>query len=291
MTLETIASVLASALVLGSLYALMAAGLSLVWTTLGIFNFAHGVFMTIAAYVAWQTGNEAGFGLGAAAGIAVATSALAGLGCIAERLLIRPFLGRENVVMIAVITTLAALTFLENATLLVWGPRLKELKPLATGTVGFAGATMSAHQAIIVVVAPLVLVGLWIVLNNSRIGAAIRAVGQNREAALLIGLSVERLYMIAFAASAVLAAAAGILLGAMRPMTPTMGAEPLVKALIVAIFGGLGSIAGTIGGAYVIGLIEAVSTYWVGLYWTPAVLFAVMIAVLFWRPTGLFGKG
>jgi branched-chain amino acid transport system permease protein len=291
MTLETIASVLASALVLGSLYALMAAGLSLVWTTLGIFNFAHGVFMTIAAYVAWQTGNEAGFGLGAAAGIAVAISALAGLGCIAERLLIRPFLVRENVVMIAVITTLAALTFLENATLLVWGPRLKELKPLATGTVGFAGATMSAHQAIIVVVAPLVLVGLWIVLNYSRIGAAIRAVGQNREAALLIGLSVERLYMIAFAASAILAAAAGILLGAMRPMTPTMGAEPLVKALIVAIFGGLGSIAGTIGGAYVIGLIEAVSTYWVGLYWTPAVLFAVMIAVLFWRPTGLFGKG
>jgi branched-chain amino acid transport system permease protein len=290
-TLETVASVLASALVLGSLYALMAAGLSLVWTTLGIFNFTHGVFMTIAAYVAWQVGNDAGLGLGAAAGIAVAISALAGLGCIAERLLIRPFLGRENIVMIAVITTLAALTFLENTILLVWGPRLKELKPLATGTVGFAGATMSAHQAIIVVVAPLVLVGLWIVLKHFRIGAAVRAVGQNREAALLIGLSVERLYMIAFAASAILAAIAGILLGAMRPMTPTMGAEPLVKALIVAIFGGLGSIGGTIGGAYVIGLIEAISTYWVGLYWTPAVLFAVMIAVLLWRPTGLFGGG
>jgi branched-chain amino acid transport system permease protein len=148
---------------------------------------------------------------------------------------------------------------------------------------------MSAHQAIIVVVAPLVLVGLWIVLKHFRIGAAIRAVGQNREAALLIGLSVERLYMIAFAASAILAAMVGILLGAMRPMTPTMGAEPLVKALIVAIFGGLGSIGGTIGGAYVIGLIEAISTYWVGLYWTPAVLFAVMIAVLLWRPSGLFG--
>ena len=289
MTLETVASVLASALVLGSLYALMAAGLSLVWTTLGIFTFTHGVFMTIAAYVAWQVSDNAGLGLGEAAGFAVAISALAGLGCIAERLLIHPFLGRENIVMIAVITTLAALTFLENAILLIWGPRLKQLKPLATGTVGFAGATMSAHQAIIVVVAPLVLVGLWIVLKRSRTGAAIRAVGQNREAALLIGLPVGRLYMTAFAASAILAAVAGILLGAMRPMTPTMGAEPLVKALIVAIFGGLGSIAGTIGGAYVIGLVEAVSTYWVGLYWTPAVLFAVMVAVLLWRPNGLFG--
>ena len=122
MTLETVASVLASALVLGSLYALMAAGLSLVWTTLGIFNFTHGVFMTIAAYVAWQVSDGAGLGLGGAAGAAVAISALAGLGCIAERLLIRPFLGRENIVMIAVITTLAALSFLENAIQLVWGP-------------------------------------------------------------------------------------------------------------------------------------------------------------------------
>jgi branched-chain amino acid transport system permease protein len=148
---------------------------------------------------------------------------------------------------------------------------------------------MSAHQAIIVVAAPIILVGLWVFLKYSRIGAAIRAVGQNRDAALLIGLSIERLYMVAFAASAVLAAVAGILLGAMRPMTPTMGAEPLVKALVVAIFGGLGSVGGTIGGAYVIGMIEAASTYGVGLYWTPAVLFAVMIAVLLWRPNGLFG--
>jgi branched-chain amino acid transport system permease protein len=288
-TLETIASVFASGLVLGSLYGLMAAGLSLVWSTLGIFNFAHGVFMTLGAYVAWQIGNEAGLGLGEAAGIAVAAATLAGLGCVAERLLIRPFLGRENVVMLAVITTLAAMTFLENATLLIWGPRLKQLKPLAGGTVAFAGATMSAHQAIIVVVTPIVLVGLWVFLKYSRIGAAIRAVGQNRDAALLIGLSIERLYMVAFAASAVLAAVAGILLGAMRPMTPTMGAEPLVKALVVAIFGGLGSVGGTIGGAYVIGMIEAASTYGVGLYWTPAVLFAVMIAVLLWRPNGLFG--
>jgi branched-chain amino acid transport system permease protein len=291
LSLETIASVLASGLVLGSLYGLMAAGLSLVWSTLGIFNFAHGVFMTLGAYIAWQIGNAAGLGLGQAAAIATAAAALAGLGCVAERLLIRPFLGRENVVMLAVITTLAAMTFLQNATLLIWGPRLKQLKPLVSGTVAFAGATMSAHEAIIVVVTPIILVGLWVFLKYSRTGAAIRAVGQNRDAALLIGLSIERLYIVAFAASAVLAAGAGILLGGMRPMTPTMGAEPLLKALVVVIFGGLGSVGGTIGGAYVIGMIEAASTYAVGLYWTPAVLFAVMIAVLLWRPNGLFGRG
>jgi branched-chain amino acid transport system permease protein len=290
MSLEAVPAILASGLVLGSLYALMAAGLSLVWSTLGIFNFAHGVFMTLGAYLAWQVGDQAGFGYGAAAGMAIAVAALGGVGCLAERLLIRPFLGRENLVMIAVITTLAALTFLENATLLIWGPRLKELPALAPGTVRLAGATMSVHQAIIVVLAPLFLVLLWMFLKYSRLGAAIRAAGQNRDAALLIGLSIERLYMLAFGTSAMLAGIAGILLGAMRPMTPTMGSEPLVKALVVAIFGGLGSIGGTIGGAYVIGLIEAVSTYAIGLYWTPAVLFGVMIAVLLWRPNGLFGR-
>jgi branched-chain amino acid transport system permease protein len=111
---------------------------------------------------------------------------------LAEWLLIRPFLGRENVVMLAVITTLAAMTFLENATLLIWGPRLKQLKPLAGGTLTFGGATMSAHEGIIVVLTPVILIALWAFLKYSRIGAAIRAVGQNRDAALLLGLLIER---------------------------------------------------------------------------------------------------
>ena len=105
-----------------------------------------------------------------------------------------------------------------------------------------------------------------------------------------MGLNVRAVYALAFALSAALAAAAGVLLGSIRFISPELGAEPLVKALIVAIFGGLGSIVGTIGGADVIGLFEALSTYFIGLYATPAVLFAAMIAVLMLRPTGLFGK-
>jgi branched-chain amino acid transport system permease protein len=133
MSLEAVPAILASGLVLGSLYALMAAGLSLVWSTLGIFNFAHGVFMTLGAYLAWQVGDQAGFGYGAAAGMAIAVAALGGVGCLAERLLIRPFLGRENLVMIAVITTLAALTFLENATLLILGAQAEGASCAGTG--------------------------------------------------------------------------------------------------------------------------------------------------------------
>ena len=96
--------------------------------------------------------------------------------------------------------------------------------------------------------------------------------------------------MTAFGLSALLAAVAGVLLGSIRFLSPGMGGEPLTKALVVAIFGGLGSILGTVVGAYVIGLVEAFSNYVIGLYWAPAVLFGVMIVTLMIRPSGLFGR-
>ena len=149
---------------------------------------------------------------------------------------------------------------------------------------------LSAHEAVVITLSPLLLVALWVFLKVSRVGAAIRAVSQNPEVALLIGLNVRALYSLAFGLSAGLAAFAGVLLGSIRFIVPGMGTEPLVKALIVCIFGGIGSLVGTIGGAYVIGLIEATSTALIGLYWTPVLLFVLMIIILIARPTGLFGK-
>ena len=105
---QTFSPILVSGIVLGSLYAMMATGLSLVWTTLGIFNFAHGVIMTLGAYVAWQVGTEGGFGLGLAAGLALGVAATIGVGCLIEVALVRPFLCRANVILLAVITTVWA---------------------------------------------------------------------------------------------------------------------------------------------------------------------------------------
>ncbi len=290
MVWETGLSILVSGLVLGSLYAMMATGLSLVWTTLGIFNFAHGVIMTLGAYVAWQIGTGEGFGWGPVAGLALAISATIGIGCLIEAALVRPFLGRTNLVLLAVITTLAGTIFIENSILLTWSGRIKQLPPLIAGDASLLGVTISAQEALVVGIAPTILLGLWVFLKRSRTGRAIRAVSQNRESALLVGMNVPMLYALAFGMSAGLAGFAGILLGSIRFISPVMGNEPMVKAMIVAIFGGIGSIAGTIGAAYVIGLFEALSIFFLGLYWTPAALFSVMIVVLFFRPTGLFGK-
>lgn len=283
-------AILTSGIVSGSVYALIATGLTLVWSTLGIFNFMHGVLMTVGAYLAWQFSAQEGWGLGLAAGIVLAVVCLIGLGALAETLLIRPFYGRKNLVQVTVITTLAGLTFLENTNLLVWGPRLKQLPPVIAGDFRFGNVVMSNQEALVVAISPLLILALWAFLRYTPTGRAIRAIGQNQDAALLIGLNTRALFLTAFAMASVLAGVAGILLGAIRFITPTMGAEPLTKALIVAIFGGLGNIGGAVGAAYIIGLLEALGQTFVGLYWTPTLLFIIMIVVLLLRPNGLFGR-
>lgn len=286
--METVISTLLSGVVLGALYALMASGLSLVWTTLGVFNFAHGAIMMIAAFVAWTVSEALGMGLwtGLLAGVAIATCA----GVMIEYLLVRPFYGRPNMLLITVMTTLAAMIILEKSAQMIWGARLKQLPRLIEGDVRIFGAAISAHEALIVVITPLVLFGLWQFTTRTSVGRSLRAVGQNQDAAALLGINVPVTFALAFGLGAALAGLAGVLLGGIRFVTPSLGAEPLVKAMIVVIFGGLGSLGATVGAAFVIGLVEAFLVLVVGLYWTPFVLFLGLIAVLIFRPNGLFGR-
>lgn len=290
MTADTLSAILVSGIVLGSGYALMASGLSLVWTTLGIFNFAHGVLMTLGAYVAWTISDAAGLDLGLAAGIAVAVAALIGAGILIERLIVRPFYDHRDILLITVMTTLAAMIFLQKGIQLLWGARLKQLQPIVAGNVRILQTTISAQETLIIVIAPLLLGVLWLFLSRTRVGRGIRAVGQNPDAARLIGINVSQLFIITFALSAVLAGSTGVLLGSVRLLTPEFGADPLVKALIIVIFGGLGSLAGTVAAAYLMGLVEAALTFFIGIYWTPSMIFLLLIVVLLLRPQGLLGK-
>ena len=290
MTAETISAVFVSGIVLASVYALMASGLSLVWTTLGIFNFAHGALMTLAAYIAWTVSDAAGLGLWLGVGIAIAVAAVVGVGILMERLVVRPFYDHRDILLITVMTTLAAMIFIEKGSQLVWGARLKQLRPIVPGQVDFLFTTISAQEALIIAVAPVILALLWLFLRNSRLGRGIRAVGQNANAAKLIGIDVSRLFIITFALSAALAGLTGVLLGSVRMVTPAFGSEPLVKALIIVIFGGLGSLSGTILAAYLIGLLEAALVFFIGIYWAPSMIFVLLIVILLLRPQGLLGK-
>ncbi|PDT64354.1 branched-chain amino acid ABC transporter permease [Bradyrhizobium ottawaense] len=289
-TIDMLSAMIVSGIVLGSGYALMASGLSLVWSTLGIFNFTHGVLMTLGAYVAWTMSDAAGLDLGLAAGIAVSAAALVGVGILVERTVVRPFYDHRDILLITVMTTLAAMMFIQKAIQLIWGARLKQLVPIVPGKVRLLQTTISAQEALIIIVAPLLLGALWLFLSYTRIGRGIRAVGQNPDGARLIGIDVSRVFIITFALSAFLAGLTGVLLGSVRLLTPEFGADPLVKALIVVIFGGLGSLPGTVLAAYLMGLLEAALVFLVGIYWAPSMIFLLLIIVLLVRPQGLLGK-
>ncbi|CDX51374.1 Inner-membrane translocator [Mesorhizobium plurifarium] len=290
MTLETLNLILLGGIVLGALYALMATGLALVWTTLGIFNFAHGTFIALGAYIAWQIASTEASGAGLLAGAAVSIIGMFVIGMLVYYLLIKPFERSPDIVVKSVITTLAGATILENVINLVWGPRNKQLSPLLGGDMSLLGITISRNEMAVVALALVILAALGVFLQRAPLGRAMRAVAQNREAAQLMGIDVERLYAIAFGLSAALAALAGILIGSTRFMNPSMGSDPLMKALIVVIFGGIARFTGPIYAAFIVGLLEAIMTYLVGLYWSPTVLFAIMIVVLVAKPEGLFGR-
>jgi branched-chain amino acid transport system permease protein len=290
LTLETLNLILLGGIVLGALYALMATGLALVWTTLGIFNFAHGTFIALGAYIAWQIASTEASGAGLLAGAGISIIGMFVIGMFVYYLLIKPFERNPDIVVKSVITTLAGATILENVINLVWGPRNKQLSPLLGGDMSLLGITISRNEMAVVALALVILAALGVFLQRAPLGRAMRAVAQNREAAQLMGIDVERLYAIAFGLSAALAALAGILIGSIRFMNPSMGSDPLMKALIVVIFGGIARFTGPIYAAFIVGLLEAVMTYLVGLYWSPTVLFAIMIVVLVAKPEGLFGR-
>lgn len=287
--LDTFLAVAAGGLVLGAIYALMAAGLAAIWTTLGIFNFAHGAFIALGAYIGWSLADAQAGGLGLAVGAIGATAAMFFFGIAFHLILVRPFERRADIVTASVITTLAGATIIENSINLIWGPRSKQLERMALGEVDFGALSLPMNDVILIGLVVVTLAGLGWFLGRTRSGRAMRAVSQNREAAEFMGLDVPRLFALAFGISAAMAALAGIFLGGIRFMAPSMGADPLMKALIVVIFGGIARFTSPIYAALIVGLVESFSNYFVGLYWTPAVLFTMMIVVLFLKPSGLFG--
>lgn len=283
-------SVIVAGLVSGSIYALIASGLSLVWGALGVFNFAHGVLLMMGAFAAWWVSDPAGLGLGLFAGILASMIFMLVAGGVLYALLVRPWIGTPAAELTVIMTTIAGAMFLENLALYTFGARLKALDQIVTGTVTIAGTAMQAQNLLVIILAPVLLGSLALFLKLSKHGLAIRAIAQNSEAARLLGIKVERTYVITFAVSALLAGIAGVMIGGLFNITPSMGNDPLLRAFLVVVFGGLGSLPGTIIAAYAIGLIEATSSYYIGIYWTPVVLFSVLIAILLLRPNGLLGR-
>lgn len=287
--IDTLVFLIASGILLGGLYALMATGLAIVWTTLGIFNFAHGAFVALGAYVAWQVSQSVTGGFGFLIAAIASAIVMFGVGFVLHYALVKPFERNANLVLLAVITTLAGASIIENGILLSWGPRDKQIAPPIDGTIGLMGAELNLWDVVILFVVLAILAALALFLRRTTIGRALRATAQNREAAELMGLNVSLLFALTIGLSAATAALAGIFIGSLRFISPTFGTDPLMKSLIVVILGGVARFTSPIYAAFIVGIAEAFSAYYLGLYWAPAVLFAMMIAVLLIKPEGLFG--
>jgi branched-chain amino acid transport system permease protein len=273
-------------LVVGSSYALIAVGLTAIFGLMEIANFAHGQFYMLGAYFSyWLTRIV---GLDFWTGLVVSIIGVMLLGVILERTLFRLLRGAS--LSSSVLATIALSIFLENLALNVWGPRpQKILSPFETSGIEFLGVFTTPDRLLMLFATALIVILLHIGLRHTQTGKAIRATFQQREAAALVGIDIDRLYTLTFAIGAGLAALAGVLLGTIFVVQPSMGGIATLKAFVVVTLGGISSFAGGIAGGLVLGLAESFGAIIAPAY-KDAVGFILVMLVLLYRPDGLFGK-
>jgi len=279
----------------------MAMGLTLIYSTIRVLNFAHGAFFMAGAYIVWWLNTPASAlngtslptsGLLVPLFVAVVPAVLIifGLGAGMQRAIIKPLLKRSNPLITTLVATLALATILESiATLIFGGGRFPFANEIATGTNRFGGLILTNEELVQVVVAVGVLVGLQVFLKRSRYGIGMRAVAQDLDTANLCGINTDTVYLIAFGVGALLAALAGFLLTNTVFLYPSVGWTPLTIAFIVVVFGGIGSVQGTIFASYIIAITQQYVTLFLDASWGLSFAFLLMILVLIIRPRGLFG--
>jgi branched-chain amino acid transport system permease protein len=269
---------------IGSIYILMALGLTLMFGMMHIINFAHGAVYMLGAFVIYYVFFQAGVPYFAA--FVIAMILLGAFGYLVERTIYRPIKGGIEPTLVAL---LALTTFLQAAGYPVFGQLDKHVPPVFTGTQDILGVRISVERLMIIPLAGALVIGLYLFINKTRLGGAMRAIEQDKEAASLQGVNVDRINGLAFAVGFALAAAAGALMAPIFKLDPMMGEQPLLKAFIIIILGGLGSIPGAILGGLMLGLIDSIVATALGA--EPAFLlsFVFIILVLLFKPTGLFG--
>ncbi|MEW6031847.1 MAG: branched-chain amino acid ABC transporter permease [Bacillota bacterium] len=279
---------IANGLVLGSLYALVALGLTLVYGVLRILHVAHAGVFVLGAYVGVLVYLPTG-SLALAIVSAAVVCSLAGL--IMYRFLYRPVLGRPP--LVPLIISIGAFMFLEDLYRLVMGPYIKSL-PVTIRAAGFetAAVRLTGYQLFIVAAAAGLLLGLWWLMRGTRLGLAWRASAQDLETAAAHGINTDVIIGVCFVIGSAIAAVAGVMVGGYyNQVYPSMGSVPAYKALAVIVLGGMGSVPGTVIAGLALGLAETLTMVWVGTFLPrDAIAFLVLILMLLVKPTGLLGR-
>jgi len=284
---------------LGSIYALIALGYTMIYGILRFINFAHGDVFMIGAFSGYYLGIL--FAFATVSGIASIGMALlimlgamivtGALGFTIERLVYKPL--RKSPKLTILITAIGVSLFLEYGGQLVFGadpksfPSLLENKPL----VNLSGAVIGSNPVVVLLTAGILMVGLRLIVMKTKIGTAMRAVSYNPTAASLMGININAVISFTFIIGSSLAGAAGILYGLNYPsIDPLMGILPGLKAFVAAVLGGIGNIPGAALGGMIIGLLETFVTGYISPTYRDAIAFGILILILLFKPTGLLGK-
>ena len=270
---------------IGCIYVLVALGMVLIFGVMQVLNFAHGVLFMAGGYVC----HFAFFKLTGSypASIALSMLALAALGLVLERAVFRPL--RDNIQM-QIVASLGLILVIQNGVVALWGPNALQMRvPTAETIVRLGSLSFTVQHFVIIGTVAVTVVILQLFLVRSRLGTAIRATSQNADAARVVGIDTNRIFLITFTIGSALAALGGALLGPLFLIFPQMGDLPLLKALTAIVLGGMGSVPGAVIGGLAIGIVESVSTLFIPTDFRDTVVFGLLILVLLFRPWGLFG--
>lgn len=280
--------IIVSGLTLGAMYAISSISLSLLWGTLGVLNMAQGAFLVIGGYAAFTAAEFLGLPAPLAILFMLGVGALTGIATYYG--LVRFLVGRAGFETAVIIGTFGLSLAVQNLVLRVYGA-YPFRQPLAvSGGVNIGTSYIPYQNMLIFLASILVMVALALALNRTRMGRAIRATAQNRAAAQLTGVPVSRVFVQSFTIAGVLAAISGTMVSTITTLAPTMGDDPMLKAFIVCVVAGLGSVPGALYASFMIGLIEAAVGFFWGVKFGFPVLLLLIIITLVWRPAGIFGR-
>ena len=273
---------------LGSVYAIIALGYTMVYGIAKMLNFAHGDVIMIGGYVAFCTNDYLHWPALPSILLAVVVCTL--LGIIIERLAYKPLRSAGSLAVL--ITAIGVSYFLQNAALLIWSSNPKSFpNMIGTGSFSIGKAQVTLPSLITIAACIIIMIALTLFTSKTKMGKAMRAVSEDKGAAQLMGINVNATISLTFAIGSGLAAIAGVLLCTSYPqLMPTTGSMPGIKAFTAAVFGGIGSIPGAMLGGILLGIIEIFAKAYISTELSDAIVFAVLIIVLLVKPTGLLGK-
>lgn len=280
---------LVNGIIAGAIYALVASGFSLIYSTNKFVHFAHGGVIALSAYFLYWVFSMQGYNFYISTFLTVIFSAL--LGYLLNIFFYRPFREKKASPPIMLVSSIALLILLESIALLFFGADVKTIDFIETNQgIEIAGAIITPLQMVIILISGILFLGLYLLMKKTKMGKAMRAVADNKEVAEIIGISSEKIYSHAFVIGSGIAGIASILISLEQNIEPTMGTGLMIKGFTGSIIGGIGSVPGAILGSFLLGLVENFGIWYLPSGYKDAIAFVLLFIFLLFRPQGILGN-